>query len=52
MSKVLEMNKRQIVLDDGRYLIFYTFGPSESLSPRDAAVPIAEATADEREKEN
>lgn len=52
MSKVLEMNKRQIVLDDGRYLIFYTFGPSERLRPRDAAVPMTETTADEPEKEN
>jgi hypothetical protein len=51
MIKVLEMNKRQIVLDDGRYLIFYSFGPLEGLSPRDA-VPMAETTADEPEKEN
>lgn len=53
MSKVLEeMNKRQIVLEDGRYMILYTFTPSDRLGPSGAAVPIPEVTPDQPEEEN
>lgn len=53
MSKVLEeMNNRQIVLEDGRYMIFYTFAPSDRLGPSGPPIPIAEVTADEPEEED
>ena len=52
MSKVLEeMNKRQIVLEDGRYMIFYTFAPSDRLGPSSVAVLIPEVIPDESAEE-
>jgi hypothetical protein len=53
MSKVLEeMKKRQIVMEDGRYMIFYTFAPKDNLGPSILAVPVPEATPDEPAEEN
>jgi hypothetical protein len=51
-----EMDRRSITLDDGRYLIFYTFGGDEpSPAPQSAAEqstaskpePLAESLAEE-----
>jgi hypothetical protein len=51
-----EMHKRRITLDDGRYLIFYTFGGDEpSPAPQSAEEqsaaskpePLAESLAEE-----
>jgi len=39
--------KREIVLADGRYLIFYTFAPSESPHSSQLAVPTHGAKADD-----
>jgi hypothetical protein len=46
MSKAREtMTKRRVVLEDGRYLIFFTFAPSDPSisSRRDAAEKDAKA---------
>lgn len=45
-SKVMTLEKRRIVKADGRYLIFYSFGPG---SPPDAAGPAPGETAGARE---
>lgn len=51
MSKVFEeMKKRQIVMADGRYMIFYTFASEDRLGPSCVAVP--EVTPDEPAEEN
>lgn len=53
MSKAPEqMIKRQVVLADGRYLIFYTFAPADGLGSSHLAVPISEAEADKPAGEN
>jgi hypothetical protein len=53
MSKVPEeINKRQIVLEDGRYMIFYTIAPSHDLGPEEVPVAFPEATPDQPEEEN
>jgi hypothetical protein len=53
MSKALEeMNRQQIVLEDGRYMIFYTFAPSDCPGLWGAAVSVPEVRAAEAEEEN
>jgi hypothetical protein len=48
------MQKRQITLEDGRYLIFYTFedapAPAEEKRGADAAGPAAEPEAEEERR--
>jgi len=47
-----EINKRQIVLEDGRYMIFYTFAPSDRPSPVDVPFLFPENAPDQPEEEN
>ena len=53
MNKVPdEMDQRKITLEDGRYMIFYTFAPLGGIdSPRDSA-QVPEVRADELDKGN
>ena len=53
MSRVPEeIHKRQIVLDDGRYLIFYTVALAKSLRPDEVPVPSPQAPTNQPEEEN
>jgi len=36
---LFEIHRRQIVLSDGRYLIFYTFGPKAQFNTGDESSP-------------
>lgn len=44
--------KREIVLADGRYLIFYTFAPADRLGSSRFADPIPDARAAKSAEEN
>ena len=44
--------KREIVLADGRYLIFYTFAPADHLASSRPAVPIPDTKAAKSAEEN
>lgn len=51
MSKAPEeINKREIVLDDGRYMIFYTVAPPDGRGAEDVSVPVV--TTDQPDEEN
>jgi hypothetical protein len=53
MSKASEqINKRQVVMADGRYLIFYTFGPSDRHGSSHTPAPIPKAKADKSAEKN
>jgi hypothetical protein len=47
-----EIKKREVVMADGRYLIFYTFAPFDRHGSPRTNVPIPEAKADKSDKEN
>ena len=47
-----KMIKQQIVLADGRYLIFYTFVPADRLASSRTADPIPDAKAAKSPEEN
>jgi hypothetical protein len=53
MSKASEkMIKRQVVMADGRYLIFYTFAPFDRPASSDRADPVPEAKSAKPAEEN
>lgn len=53
MSKGSEkIIKRQVVLPDGRYLIFYTFAPCDRLDSSHPDLPSTKAKADKTAEEN
>ena len=43
--------KRQVVMADGRYLIFYDFVPSAGVASLEPAVQISETTANKSAEE-
>jgi hypothetical protein len=53
MSKASEkINKRQVVMADGRYLIFYTFEAPDGRRSSHCAHPITDAKAATRPSKN
>jgi hypothetical protein len=53
MTKKLEdIKKRQIILEDGRYMIFYAVTSKVHLVPSSVAVSVPEVTRDDPEEEN
>jgi hypothetical protein len=46
-----EMITRRVILADGRYLIYYTFGPAATPSPSQTAPASREPEAEKRDEE-